>query len=103
MAELTYKMGAASALWKPALLPVYLLFGEEDRMKEEATTALIRHVVDPDFADFDLEKLTASDATADTILRFDIVCEGIREIYQFRPRWARKVQDDCVGKSKICG
>ncbi len=68
MAEVTYRMGAFAALWKPALLPAYLLFGEEDRMKEEAVAALIRHVVDADFADFDLEKLNASDATADTIL-----------------------------------
>ena len=68
MAEITYRMGAASALWKPALLPVYLLFGEEDRMKEEAVAALVRHVVDADFTDFDLEKMTAGDATADSIL-----------------------------------
>jgi DNA polymerase-3 subunit delta len=68
MAEISYRMGAASALWKPALLPVYLLFGEEDRMKEEAVTALVRHVVDTDFTDFDLERLNASDSTADTIL-----------------------------------
>jgi DNA polymerase-3 subunit delta len=68
MAEINYRMGASGALWKPNLLPVYLLFGEEDRMKEEAVAALIRHVVDPDFADFDLEKLSASDSTADTIL-----------------------------------
>ena len=68
MAEITYRMGAASALWKPALLPVYLLFGEEDRMKEEAVAALVRHVVDADFTDFDLEKMTAGDSTADSIL-----------------------------------
>lgn len=68
MAEINYRMGAAAALWKPTLLPVYLLFGEEDRMKEEAVNAFIRHVVDPDFADFDLEKLSASDTTADSIL-----------------------------------
>ena len=68
MAEITYRMGAFAALWKPALLPVYLLFGEEDRMKEEAVAALVRHVVDADFADFDLEKLNASDSTADSIL-----------------------------------
>ena len=68
MAEINYRMGAQSALWKPDLLPVYLLFGEEDGMKEEAVAAFIRHVVDADFADFDLEKLNASDATAETIL-----------------------------------
>lgn len=61
-------MGAASALWKPTLLPVYLLFGEEDRMKEEAVAGFIRQVVNLDFADFDLEKLSAGDATADSIL-----------------------------------
>ena len=68
MAEINYRIGAASALWKASLLPVYLLFGEEDRMKEEAVAALIRHVVDADFADFDLEKLSAGDMTADGIL-----------------------------------
>ena len=68
MAEINYRMGAAAALWKPALLPVYALFGEEDRMKEEAVAAFIRHVVDPDFADFDLEKLSAGDSSADNIL-----------------------------------
>lgn len=68
MAEITYRMGAPTALWKPHLLPVYALFGEEDRMKEEAVTALVRHVVDADFADFDLERLNASDSTADNIL-----------------------------------
>jgi len=37
-------------------------------MKEEAVAALVRHVVDADFTDFDLEKMTAGDATADSIL-----------------------------------
>jgi DNA polymerase III subunit delta len=65
--EINYKSGSPNALWKPALLPVYLFFGEEDRLKEEAVAALIKHAVSPDFADFDLETLDASDTTADAI------------------------------------
>ncbi len=68
MAELTYRIGSASALWKPELQPIYLFFGEEDQMKEEAINALVKHIIDPDFADFDLEKLHANDAGADAIL-----------------------------------
>ncbi len=68
MAEINYRIGAEAALWKPALLPVYLFFGEEDRMKEEAVAAFVRHVVAADFADFDLEKLSANDSTADSVL-----------------------------------
>ncbi len=68
MAELTYRIGVPTALWKPALLPVYLFYGEEDRMKEEAVGAIIHHVVDPDFADFDLERLNANDTSSDAIL-----------------------------------
>ncbi len=66
--EILYKSGAAEALWKPNLLPVYLFFGEEDRLKAEATDALIRHAVVPDFADFDLETLEAGSVTADAML-----------------------------------
>ena len=68
--EITYKSGSPALLWKQALLPVYLFFGEEDRLKEEAVAALIAHVVSPDFADFDLETLDASDAAADSIHRW---------------------------------
>ncbi|HZT43376.1 MAG TPA: DNA polymerase III subunit delta [Chthonomonadaceae bacterium] len=62
--ELTYKSGAPEALWTPALQPVYLFYGEEDGLKQEALAALKRHVV---AADFDLEELDAG-ATADAIL-----------------------------------
>lgn len=66
--ELIYKSGSPEALWKPALYPVYLFFGEEDRMKEEAAAALRKYVVSEDFADFDLETLDASDTGATGIL-----------------------------------
>lgn len=65
--EINYKSGAAATLWKSGLQPVYLFFGEEDRLKEEAVAALLKHIVEPDFADFDLETLDASDSTADAI------------------------------------
>ncbi len=66
--EISYKSGGAGALWKPKLLPVYLFFGEEDRLKEEAVAALIQKVVEPDFRDFDLESLDTESAAADAIL-----------------------------------
>lgn len=66
--ELNYKSGAASALWKSGLASVYLFFGEEDRLKEEAVAALIQQVVAADFRDFDLEALDAENASADAIL-----------------------------------
>jgi DNA polymerase-3 subunit delta len=66
--EIVYKSGSPSALWKPELQRVYALFGEEDRLKEEAVAALIKYVVSPDFADFDLESLDAGTAGADGIL-----------------------------------
>ena len=66
--EIVYKSGSPSALWKPELQRVYAFFGEEDRLKEEAVAALVKHVVSPDFADFDLETLDASTAGADGIL-----------------------------------
>lgn len=66
--EITYKSGAAGALWKPSLYTVYLFTGEEDRLKEEATAALIKRVVSPDFQDFDLERLDGESASASDIL-----------------------------------
>jgi DNA polymerase-3 subunit delta len=66
--EITYKSGSPAALWKPRLLPVYLLCGEEDRLKAEAVAALTQQVVSADFQDFDLETLEAESAAAATIL-----------------------------------
>ncbi len=68
MAEIVYKSGSPGILWKPATLSVYLLHGEEDRLKEEAVDALVKKVVSPDFVDFDFETLDASGTTADGIL-----------------------------------
>lgn len=65
--EFAYKSGAPEALWKPALRPVYLFFGEEDSLKQEALDALRRHVIVEDFADFDMETLDAG-ASAESIL-----------------------------------
>ncbi len=66
--EISYKSGAPAALWRPALLSVYLFFGEEDRLKEEAVEALIKRVVEPDFQDFDLERLDAETTSATAIM-----------------------------------
>ena len=66
--EIVFKSGGAAALWKGTLAPLYLFFGEEDQLKEEAVRALRNHVVEPDFQDFDLEEMDASAATADMIL-----------------------------------
>jgi DNA polymerase-3 subunit delta len=62
--DITYKSGAPTLLWSSGLQRVYLFHGEEDRLKEEAVAALTGHVVDPDFADFDREVLSADNADA---------------------------------------
>jgi DNA polymerase-3 subunit delta len=66
--ETVYRAGGADALWNSGLQPVYLFYGEEDRLKEEAVAALTKRVVDPDFSDFDCEKLNADSANAGAIL-----------------------------------
>ena len=66
--EIPYRSGGASALWKSGLLPVYLFFGGEDRLKQEAVDALVKKGVSPDFADFDLERMNAAETTSDGIL-----------------------------------
>jgi DNA polymerase III subunit delta len=66
--EITYRSGAASALWTAGIQPVYLLHGEEDRLKEEAAAALTGRIVDPDFADFDREALAADSVDAPSVL-----------------------------------
>lgn len=66
--ELNFKSGKHAALWKPEVAKVYLLFGEEDRLKEEAVAALTGRVVSLEFADFDLETLDALRTAAPAIL-----------------------------------
>ena len=66
--EIVYRAGAPNALWSAGLQQVYMLHGEEDRLKEEAVAALTAHVVDPDFADFDREALSADSVDASAIL-----------------------------------
>ncbi len=66
--EMEYRSGGAESLWKSGLAPVYLFFGAEDNLKHEAVEALVKQVVSPDFADFDLEVMDASSVTADAIL-----------------------------------
>jgi DNA polymerase-3 subunit delta len=55
-------------LWDHGVARSYLLWGEEDRLKDEAVSALDAHVIDSDFADFDREVLDVSNTPADTIL-----------------------------------
>ena len=66
--EIVYKIGAQALLWKNGIQRVYALHGEEDKLKDEAVTALVKHLVDPDFMDFDLESLNADSASSETIL-----------------------------------
>jgi DNA polymerase-3 subunit delta len=66
--EITYQSGAPEILWKSGVQRVYLFSGEEDRLKEEAVLALSRHLVSPDFEDFDRESFDVGNATADVIL-----------------------------------
>jgi len=66
--ETVYRAGAAEALWGAGILPVYLLYGEEDRLKEQAVDALATRVVEPDFVEFDREKMNAESANAQAIL-----------------------------------
>ena len=66
--ELSYKSGTPAPLWKPNTYPVYLFYGEEDRLKTEALNALKKQIVAPDYADFDYEVLDAGEKDAATIL-----------------------------------
>lgn len=66
--EIVYKSGSPGMLWKPDIQGVYALYGEEDRLKEEVVRALTKHIINPDFADFDLEILDGSVINADGIL-----------------------------------
>lgn len=68
IAEIVYKAGSPALLWKPDIFPVYLIWGEEDKLKSEAASALIGKIVNADFADFDLEQIDASDKDAAAIL-----------------------------------
>ena len=66
--ELSYHRGNPSSLWKDGLQSVYLFFGEEDLLKQEASDALVARVVSSDFADFDLDRMDGAGSTADAIL-----------------------------------
>ena len=66
--EIVYKSGAPAVLWKSGVQKVYALHGEEDKLKEEAISALVKHLVSPDFQDFDLEILNAESATSEAML-----------------------------------
>src|SRR5205809_1001796 len=65
--ELQYSSGAVQQLLNP-LQRVYLFFGEDDRLKDEAVERLRESAVDPGFLDFDLEVLDAETATSERIL-----------------------------------
>ena len=66
--EIVFKSGAQASLWKTGVQKVYAIHGEEDKLKDEAVAALVKHLVQPDFIDFDLEQLNADNATAEGIL-----------------------------------
>jgi len=64
---LVYTPAAAARLFDPPRR-AYLLFGEDDRQKDEAIGLLQAVVIAPDFADFDLEVLDAESAGSERIL-----------------------------------
>lgn len=66
--EIQYRSGNPEILWTPRLMPVYLLHGEEERLKEEAVNALIQKAIAEDSTGFDLETLDVPAADASTIL-----------------------------------
>src|SRR5258708_5650523 len=66
--EHVYKVGERNALWKTGIQPIYLFYGEEDKIKDEAVAGLIAHIIDLDFTDFDLEILNADNTDAAAIL-----------------------------------
>src|SRR5947209_14474591 len=66
--EIVYRAGNPGALWSAGLQRIYMFYGEEDRLKDEAVRALADHVVEPDFADFDREALSADSVDASAIL-----------------------------------
>ncbi|HEV2474458.1 MAG TPA: DNA polymerase III subunit delta [Chthonomonadales bacterium] len=66
--ELTFVPTGAEALWAGGIKPVYLIFGEEDFLKDLALSQLTARVEQGGLADFDTERLHASSATAGAIL-----------------------------------
>jgi len=53
---------------KPSAARVYLLQGQDDRLKRRALAELLDRLVDPAGRDFDLEQLDADSAAAEEIL-----------------------------------
>src|SRR5947199_10511307 len=53
---------------KPSTVRVYLLQGQDDRLKRRALQELLDRLVDPAGRDFDLEHLDADSATAADVL-----------------------------------
>lgn len=66
--EITYQSGAPQKLWSASLLPVYLLWGEEERLKEEAVAAISQEAVSPEWMDFDYELLDMANCKVDQII-----------------------------------
>lgn len=65
--DIAFSKGAAKALFNP-VQRVYLLYGEEDRQKDEALALLRSAAVDPAFADFDYQVVEAESAPPEEIL-----------------------------------
>ncbi len=66
--EIAYRTGVPEPLWSNGIQRVYLLHGEEDRLKQEAVHALAGRIVNPDFADFDRETISTDRVDASGIL-----------------------------------
>ena len=65
--EISYVAGKPERLFPDGFGPVFVLFGDEDSLKAEAETALVRRFVEEDFSEFDLEVLSADIADANAI------------------------------------
>lgn len=65
--EVVWSRAAAKTLFQP-LQPVYVFYGEDDCLKDEALAILRKKAVDESFADFDFEMLDADAKTPEEIL-----------------------------------
>ncbi len=66
--EAVYVSGKPERLFTSGYLPVYVLYGDEDSLKAEAEAELVRRFVSEDFAEFDLEVLSADTTDAASII-----------------------------------
>lgn len=66
--QLQFHPNRAQALWKEKVFPIYVLWGPENLLKEEAIAALENHCVEPDYREFDREVLDTATHSLEVIL-----------------------------------